>query len=278
MKRNAKKLIEADRWLNQAFPDDLPVDAEAKMSAQFERFRKEWEKVGKAQDVRASRPRRLSSAPVRILLAAASALLVVLGFSLRPTSPPTALASFLSVLQKTVSVSGQVSSDRTMECTVYLDKAGYDSSRYIISWISPEETQVRIILAGEESVRTIRPRNAESSVLTFMAEDGQQQAEIQPALDAELLPVKDLLTSSRLRWLLDGRWLPVGVEKADGCDWESFSILKGSGGTPSRVTVDTCTFLPMKFEKDLDTGGKLEAFFRWAPRSGPGAVPRTIPS
>ena len=278
MRRNGKKHLDVDGFLKQVFPDDLPVDAEAKMAAQLDRFRREWEKAEKAQDVRASRSRRLSLALARISLVAASALLIVLGLSLRPTAPPTALASSLAALQKTASVSGQVGGDRTMECTVRLDKAGMTSSRYIIRWISPLETQVRILLAGEESVRTIRPRNPERSVLAFIAKDGQQETRVQPLLDAELLPVEDLLNSSRLRRLLDGRWLPAGIERTDGCDWESFSISKASGEPPSRVTVDSCTFLPMKLEKDLDKGGKLEAVFRWIPRSGPAAVSRTIPS
>jgi len=278
MRRNGKKHLDVDGFLKQVFPDDLPVDAEAKMAAQLDRFRREWEKAEKAQDVRASRSRRLSLALARISLVAASALLIVLGLSLRPTAPPTALASSLAALQKTASVSGQVGGDRTMECTVRLDKAGMTSSRYIIRWISPLETQVRIFLAGEESVRTIRPRNPERSVLAFIAKDGQQETRVQPLLDAELLPVEDLLNSSRLRRLLDGRWLPAGIERTDGCDWESFSVSKASGEPPSRVTVDSCTFLPMKLEKDLDKGGKLEAVFRWIPRSGPAAVSRTIPS
>ncbi len=278
MRKNGKKHLDVDGFLKQAFPDDLPPDAEAKMVAQLDRSRKAWEKAEKVPDVRASRPRRLSFSLARISLVAASAILIVLGLSLRPNRPPTALASSLADLQKTVSVSGQVGGDRTMECTVRLDKAGDTSSRYVIRWISPSETQVRIFLAGVESVRTIRRRSPERSVLAFIVKDGQQETRVEPPLDPELLPVEDLLTSTRLRRLLEGRWLPVGSERTDGCDWESFSISKASGAPPSRVTVDSCTFLPMKLEKDLDKGGKLEAVFRWIPRNGPAAVSRTIPS
>jgi hypothetical protein len=278
MRKDGQKPVDVDGLLKQVFPDDLPVDAEARMAAQFTRFRKEWEKAGKAQDVRASRPRRLSFALTRISLVAASVLLIVLGLSLRPTSSPTALASSLAGLQKATSVSGQVGGGRAMECTVRLDMAGDISSRYVIRWISPEETRVRIILAGEEIVRTIRPQSVDRSVLEFVTRAAEKETRERPQLDAELLPVEDLLTSSRLRRLLDGRWLPAGVERMDGCDWESFSIGKASGEPPSRVTVDTCTFLPMRLEKELDKGGKLEAVFRWAPRGAPGALSRTIPS
>jgi hypothetical protein len=278
MRKDGQEPLDVDGLLKQVFPDDLPVDAEAGMAAQLDYFREEWEKAERALDVRTSRPRRSSLALARISLVAASALLIVLGLSLRPTSPPTALASSLAVLQKTVSVSSQVTSQRTMECTVRLDKAGDVSSRYFIRWISPEETQVRIFLDGEESVRTIRPQSAERSVLEFVTRATEKETGDQQRLDPKLLPVEDLLTSSRLRRLLDGRWLPAGVERTDGCDWESFSIAKTPGERPSRVTVDTCTFLPMRLEKELDRGGKLEAVFRWAPRSGPAAVSGTIPS
>jgi hypothetical protein len=278
MKRDGEKPCDVDELLKRVFPDDLPVEAEAGIAAQLDRFRKEWEGAEKAQHVRASRPRRLYPAAARISLTAASVFLIVLGLSLRPKRSPTALASSLAVLKKAASVSGQVGGDRTMECTVRIGKTGDPSARYVIKWISSEETQVRIILAGEESVHTIRPRSTDRSVLEFVTGAAEKGTRDQPQLDAELLPVEDLLTSSRLRRLLDGSWRPAGVERTDGCDRESFSIAKGSGESASRVTVDSCTFLPIKLEKHLDKGGTLEAVFRWTPRRGTGEVSRIIPS
>jgi hypothetical protein len=278
MKRDGEKPIDVDGFLKQVFPDDLPVEAEVRMAAQLDRFRNEKENAGKARALRSFRRRRLYLALARISLTAASVFLIVLGLSLRPEGPRTALASSLTALQKAVSVSGQIGSVRTMECTVWLDRGAESSLRFIIRWISPLETQIAIIQGGETSLRTIRTRRTDESVLEFVTGAAEKKTRDQPPLDAELLPVEDLLTSSRLRRLLDGRWLPAGSERTEGCDWESFSIDKTPVELPSRVTVDTCTFLPMKFEKELDRGGKLEAVFRWNLRSGPGAGSRTIPS
>ena len=278
MMRNGKGQIDVDVWLNRVFPDDLPRESEAEMAAQLDRFKKEWEQAGKARTARTLRPRLLTLIQARIALAAASIVLIVLGFFIRPKSPPTALASSLATLQKAVSVSGQVGGGRAMECTARLDEPGDASSLYVIRWISPEETLVRIVLAGEESLLTIRPRKTERSVLELVSRSIEEELGEQQRLGPELLPVEDLLTSSRLRRLLDGRWLPAGVERTDGCDWESFSIATRPGEPSSKVTVDTCTFLPVKLEKDLDKGGKLEAVFHWLPQSGPGTASRTIPS
>jgi hypothetical protein len=278
MRRDSEKPIDMDGLLKQAFPDDLPGDAEARMAAQLDRFRKEKESSGEAPALRAPRPRRFYLALARISLTAASASLIVLGLSLRPQRSQTALASSLTALQKAVSVSGRLGSARTMECAVRLDKGGESPLRFVIRWISPLETQVAIIQGGETSVRTIRTPRTDQSVLEFVTGAAEKKIRDQPPLEAELLPVEDLLTASRLRRLLDGRWLPAGSERTDGCDWESFSIDKTPGEPPSRVTVDSCTFLPMKLEKELGRGGKIEAVFRWNQRNGPGAGSGTIPS
>jgi hypothetical protein len=278
MRRDDEKHLDVDELLKQAFPDDLPAEAGERMAFQLSRFRREWDTPGEAKDVRSFPSRHWSPALARVSLAAASILLIILGLILGPSGASSGLASSLATLQKAASVSGQVGSEQTMVCTVQLDKPGANSPRFVIQWISPEETRVRMILAGEEIIRTIRPPREDGSVLAFMAKDRRKETSAQPQLEEELLPVEDLLTPSRLRRFLQGRWRPAGVERMDGCDWESFSISKNAGAAPSRVTVDTCTFLPVKLEKELDKGGKIEAVFRWAPRSEPGTVSRTVPS
>lgn len=278
MRKAEKYSLDMDERLRRAFPDDLPVDVEAAMAAQLDRFQKEWERAGKKRSVRTVRQRRWSLATARVALLAASLVFIALGLLLRPTGSPRALASSLAMLQKAASVSGQVARDQVMECSVRLGDRGDLSPRYVISWISPEETRVRILFAGEESERTIHPLRTDRSVLELVTRSPEAREQDRPPLDAKLLPVEDLLSSSRLRRLLEGRWRPAGVERTDGCDWESFSIEKAPNGSMSRVTVDTCTYLPMRLEKDLDKGGKLEAVFRWVPRGGPGAASRTVPS
>jgi hypothetical protein len=277
MRRDAGKHPDVDRLLKQVFPDDLPGDAEARMAAHLDRLRKEWENAEKASPLPTSWSRLMSYSPARVVLVAVSACLIVYGFFLRPMGAPTALASSLATLQKATSVAGQVGSDRIMECIVQLNRAGESSPRYVIRWVSPKETWVRFVLGGEESLWTIRPRREDSSVLEFVTRSPEDETEDQPPLDPDLRPVEDLLTASRFRRLLAGQWRPSGIERKDGCDWESFSI--GDPGEPSStVTVDTCTFLPMKLGKDLAGGAKLEAVFRWSPPSGPGTDAGTIPS
>lgn len=277
MRKDAVKHPDVDGLLKQVFADDLPVDAEAALAAQFDRFRETWGKTETAREARASRLRRLSFSPARIALVAASICFIAFGFSLRLRRTPTPLASSLATLQTAASVSGQVGSGRIMGCTVHLDTEGGDTLRYVIRWVSPEETQVRIILAGEESVRTVFSQSGDRSVLELVSRAAERETREELPLDAELLPVEDLLTSSRLRRLLAGRWLPAGIERTNGCDRESFSIARTIEELPSKVTVDACTFLPMKLERKLDKGGKLEAVFLWIPQSQPGLDFRRIP-
>lgn len=277
MRSDEQKPFDIDGLLEQAFPDDLPAEAEERMAGRLSRSRQEWQMTEKGTIARSPSPRRWSLALARISLVAVSAVVVILGLSLRPSGPPTGLASSLAALQKAASVSGQVGSDRALECTVRLEREEA-SSWFVIEWINPEETRVRVILSGKETLHTIRLRKVDRSLLELVARIGGKETGDQPPLAAELLPVEDLLTSSRFRRLLEGSWRPAGIERLDGCDWESFAISKTPGAAPSRVTVDTCTFLPVRLEKELGPGGMLEAVFRWAPRSGPGAISGTIPS
>ncbi len=278
MIKNGKTRLDVDGWLTRTFPDDLPADVETGMAAQLDRFRKALATAGEARDVRELRSRPLTFVSARIAIVSASACLIVFGLYLRPKRTPTALASSLATLQTAASVSGQVGGGRSMECTVHLEKAGESLPRFVIRWISPEETQVRVVQAGEESLWTIRPRQTQRSTLEFVTRPAEDEPGELPRLDQELLPIEDLLTASQLRRFLSGRWRPTGFERTDGCDRESFSIVTSAGVPSRRVTVDTCTLLPVKLEKDLDTGGKLEAVFDWNPRSGPGSASGAIPS
>jgi hypothetical protein len=158
---------------------------------------------------------------------------------------------------------------QSMECAVRLDRPEEPLKQFVIQWISPEETRVRLVRAGEETMLTVHPPRPERSVLEFIAEPGPDETAAPPELEAELRPVEGLLSSARLRKLLDGRWQLAGIERRDGCDWKSFSVSSSLDTSSSRITVDTCTSLPVRLEKEVGPGEKIEALFRWVPRSEP---------
>jgi len=258
-----------ERLLRTAFPDDLPADAEEMMGRQLDRFRQRWVEKEREDALESIRSRRWTAALIRISLAAVSVLFIILGLRLRASSPQADLGSSLASLQQAAYFSGRIMDFQSMECAVRLDRPEEPSQQFFIQWISPEETRVRLIRAGEETVRTVHPPKPERSVLELIVKSGPDETVATSRLEAELRPVEGLLSSAQLRKLLDGRWRLAGTERRDGCDWKSFSVSRVSDASPSRITVDTCTSLPIRLEKDVGSGEKIEALFRWVPRSEP---------
>ena len=266
MKRDKPIRQDLESLLGKAFPDDLPRDAEEKMKNALDLFRERWVEKERQDASVSTRPRRWPAAIAWASLAAVSGLFVILGLGLRASSPRADLGSSLASLQWAAFFSGRIMDFQSMECAVRLDKPEEPSQHFVIQWISPEETRVRIVSAGEETVRTVHPPKPDRSVLELIAASGPDYAAVPPELEAELRPVEGLLSSAQLRKLLDGRWQPTGSERRDGCDWESFSVNKAPEASPSRITVDTCTSLPVRLEKEVGSGERIEALFHWLPR------------
>jgi hypothetical protein len=269
MRRDKTVRQDLERLLGKAFPDDLPADAEEMMRRQLDRFRQRWVEKEREDALVSIRPRRWTAALIRISLAAVSVLIIILGLRLRASSPRADLGSSLASLQWEAFFSARIMDFQSMECAVRLDRPEEPSQHFVIQWLSPEETLVRLVIAGEESVRTVYPPKSERSVLELIAKSGPDETAAPPHLEAELRPVEGLLSSAQLRKLLDGRWRLAGTERRDGCDWKSFSVTNAPDASPSRITVDTCTSLPVRLEKEVGSGERIEAVFRWVPQSEP---------
>jgi hypothetical protein len=158
MTRDKRVHSDLDRLLRMAFPDDLPAEAEAKMASQIERFRQKWMEKEREITPVSTRSRRWPAAVAWASLTAVSILFIILGFRLRSTDPKADLGSSLASLQWAAFSSGRIMDVQSMECAVRLDRPGEPSKRFVIQWISPEETRVRLVVAGEETVRTVHPR------------------------------------------------------------------------------------------------------------------------
>jgi hypothetical protein len=269
MTRDESAHPEIDRALKRAFADDLPADVEAEMAGQIDRFRERW--AGRERKVALApiRSLRWTAALVKVTLAAVSVLFIVLGLRLRASSPPFSLGSSLASLHWEALLSARITDIRSMECAVHLARPEGPPQEYVIQWISPTETRIRLITAGQETVRTFHHSTPQSSVLELMARPRPEESAAPADLDIELRPVESLLSSGHLRGLLEGKWRPAGTERKDGCDWKLFSVSKAADESISKITVDTCTSLPVRLERESGTGETMEAFFHWVPQAEP---------
>jgi hypothetical protein len=267
-----------DGLLERAFPDDLPADVAERMGRPLSLFRERWEKAERREVVPSRGARRFSTVFFKVSVAAAAILFIVIGLRLRASGPGADLGSSLASFQRAAFYSGRIADFQSMECQVRLDRPEESPQEFVIQWVSPEETRVRIIRAGEESRLTLHPPRPERSVLELISASGPSTSAVPPQVDAELHPVEGLLSSAQLQRLLDGRWQAAGTERRDGCDLQSFSVESAPDYRPSRITVDGCTSLPIRLEREVGPGARIEALFRWVPRSQPRGLLSPRPS
>lgn len=276
MRRKKRFDVDVNQLLGRAFKDDLPLEAEDRMKGQLHDFRRMMEAHRRDEGPIQLMLRRRKIAYGRISLAAASVFFIVLGFSLRPSGPADALAATLSTYHKAVFIAEQVGSFQSMECTVRFYKAAEPPQQFFIQWASPRETRIQVQTPGKEIAKIIHLPQIDRSVAEFIAKAGRGDKEARQKLEAEFVPVEDLLSSSDLLRLLDGKWKLEGSERKNNCNWESFSITNAEDETASKVTVDWCARLPVGLEKTVRSGDRLEAVFRWNSPGTPSAAPSSF--
>ncbi len=271
MKKRDRLEPDIDGLLKQTLRDDLPPEVGARMRKRLDQFRRRTEETVQ-EDMRPAltwrRPWILIAPTVPV---AAAVLFIVLGFLLSRPGRRSILGDSVAAYQKVAVISGEISAARSMECLVRFSKGGELLQEFRIQWLTPRRTLVRILGPDKELTRTISLPPASRSVLEQLAQSASAVEQIEPELGAELLPVEGLLSPSRLVGLLEGRWQPGGSERRGDCDWESFFIVGPRVEPRSRITVDSCTGLPARLEREIGSGEKVEAVFRWNPLE-PGPV------
>jgi hypothetical protein len=270
MKNHEKTNPDLDKLLKQTLKDDLPPQTETRLKQQLTRFRRQVEERKRKEIRPLPRSRRFPVVFTRAALAAAGVGLIVLGFAIGRMSRQNIMVASFTTYQKEAAVFAGISDARHLKCRVRVSGGAEPSREFLIEWLSPRETRVRILEPEKEMTKTVRLPAAESSVLEEIASASQGTGGRGETLDAELRPVEDLLSSARLTGLLDGAWQLVSSGRGDNCDWESFSVVVGGTAPRSKIVVDSCTGLPTRLEHVTVSGENLEAVFNWnAENSGP---------
>jgi hypothetical protein len=273
MNRDPDERPDLDRLLRQAFADDLPADAEARLARVFQPARRR--RTGMETAATGTWPRALQ--PRAVLAAAALAVvavsLAVAGLLVGRTPPRRELGDGLAALQWAPWFAERTRAFQPLECTVRVDRPGQASRQVVIEWLSPGETRVRILAEGAERSQKFGSPAAAGSVLDTLAGAGPPEAGRVPptALPPDLYPVEDLLSAARLRRLLDKQWQAVGPAGGGTGDRRIFRVGGARGEPPLWVTIDVESMRPVRLERETAAGARIEAHFNW--RRGADATP-----
>jgi hypothetical protein len=270
MKNDKQPDFDLDELLKQNLKDDLPPQTEARLRRQLLSFRRRVEER-KREDVRLSfGSRGYAVVFARVALVGAGLLLIILGLSIRSLSRQNLLVESFTSYQKEAAVFAGISDARYLECRVRVSRDAEPSREFLIEWLSPRETRVRILEPEGELTKTVFLPPAERTVLENIASALHGVAEAGAKVDEQLRPVEGLLSSSRLTGLLEGSWQQESSGRQGDCDWESFSVAGVRTAPRSKIVVDMCTGLPTRLEHQTGSGENLEAVFNWNMKnSGP---------
>jgi hypothetical protein len=270
MKNEKQPDFDLNELLKQTLKDDLPALTEVRLKQQLTRFRRRVEERRRDEFRHSFGSRRIPAVFARTALAAAGILLVVLGVSIRGSGRQNILVSSFTAYQKEAAVFAGISDARNLKCRVRLSGRAMPAREFLIDWMSPRETRVRILEPDGEITKTVYLPAAKRSVLEEIASASHGAGGRGEVLDAQLGPIEDLLSSSRLTGLLEGYWQLESSGRRGDCDWESFSVVVGRTAPRSRIILDTCTGLPTRLEHVTALGENLEAVFNWnTENSGP---------
>jgi hypothetical protein len=270
MKNRERTDLDLDKLLKRTLKDDLPPLTEARLKQQLALFRRRVEERSREESRLLLGSRGIPVVFARAALAAAGVLLIALGFSIRNVGRHNILVASFTTYQKEAAVFAGISDARYLKCQVRVSGGAEPSREFLIEWLSPRETRVRILEPGREMTKTVLLPSAEKSVLEEIASTSQGTGEKGESLDAQFCPVEDLLSSTRLTGLLEGFWQLESSGRRGNCDWESFSVVVGRAAPRSKIVVDSCTGLPTRLEHVTGSGENLEAVFNWnTENSGP---------
>jgi hypothetical protein len=270
MKNDEHPDFNLDELLKQTLKDDLPPQAQARMKQRLARFRQQVEGRRRDDSRLSLGSRRYAVVFARAALVAAGLLLIVLGLSIRGLSRQNILVESFNAYQKEAAVFAGISDAGYLECRVRISRGAEPPREFLIEWLTPGETRVRILEPEGELTKIVFLPRAKRTVLENIALASYGKDKAGARVDADLRPIEDLLSSSRLAGLLEGFWRLESSGRRDDCDWESYSVVIGRTAPRSKIIVDMCTGLPTRLEHVTGSGENLEAVFNWnTENSGP---------
>jgi hypothetical protein len=258
-----------DNLLKQAFKDDLPPKAEARMNRQFLRLKNS---IGRADSSAEADEWPWHGLFRKEILAFTSAVLLLLGAVLQLSGPQSALAH--SIEQFKVIVTVTMSLDRAvfMDCTIVKPEAAGDNTAYHLFWRANGDARVDMASGGRTQTIWVN-----DETISFAGSDGSsiRSMPLQTMAPGPVWqPAMEFRTPKLLAKHMQEQYglMQTGERRSDGSG--EFLITGREDGEAVEITVDSKTYLPKVLKKYAADSGRtngnricrIEVQFHWNQR------------
>jgi hypothetical protein len=267
-----------DNFLKQTLKDDLPPEAEARMSRQFLNLKRTLDQP----EGLAERGHWLMSRVLfgKEILAFVSAVMLIAGGVMQLSGNQSVLAHSVEQLKVLITVSMSLNRAAFMDCTVLKPGAGGENSSYHVRWRAPGDARMDTVSAG--GVETIW---ISDETISFAGSDGGSIRSMPLrtlAPGAVWRPALEFMTPTLLARHMEEQYGLMQTGERSGAGWAEFLIIGREDRQAVEITIDARTYLPKVLKKyALDSGRTsgdrvclLEVRFHWnQPISGELFVP-----
>ncbi len=266
MNKKNKPEPDPDNLLRRTLKDDLPPEAEAKMSRQFLNLKRSLD-----------RPESLAEEDEwpwhglfrKEILAIASAVMLILGLIMQLSGSQSALAHSIEQLKVIVSVSVSLNRAAFMDCTVLKPEAGGANPSYHVLWRAGGDARVDMVSSGGAQTIWIS-----DNTISFAGADGGsiRSVPLQTIAPGPVWqPAMEFRTPELLAKHMEARYGFMQTGDRSGAGSGEFLIRGREDAQDVEITVDARTYLPKVLKKYApDSGGtngtracRMEVRFHW---------------
>ncbi|MBM3788895.1 MAG: hypothetical protein FJW35_00935 [Acidobacteria bacterium] len=267
--RNSRPDI--DDLLKKALGDDLPPEAETRMAARLQEFRRATE--GNAISRSAPFAPELAGGHWIFgsrLLACASAIIIMFGAALHLGGRRSVLADSISLTKTSISVAQQLRHATVMECRVKSSLGTSAPAAWRIRWVSPDKTRIDIS-EGDGTQRTYWLQG-ETTAMSGVSHPTATYLDVAQRLQDPLLSaVLPLVSPAELARHLSAAWSLKHDGRQDGRAAASLKYHDPQVPAEIELAVDDGTLLPSRLTRrrqdqsqtGVNAAWPLEAQFYW---------------
>jgi hypothetical protein len=236
-----------DNLLKQALKDDLPPGAKARMNRQFLNLKRTFDRTERLAEPDGWLWMR---GPLqRKILAAASAVMLILGAVMYLSGSQSALAHSIEQLKVIVTVSMSLNRATSMDCTALISGVGGEGSRYRILWCATGLTRVDMDSAG--GAKTLWIPNKAVSIADYLGGAAHAPAITEMPSNQIWQPALEFRTPTILAQHVEERYALMQAGSRDGAGPDEFLLVGRENQKIIEIAVDARTYLPKTLKKYL---------------------------
>jgi hypothetical protein len=257
-----------DKFLKQTLRDDIPPEAEARMSRHFRRLKSTFDRT----DTPVASDRRLWAHGMfrQEVLAFASAVLLIAGGVMHLGGNQSVLAHSIERLKMVVTVSAGLRQATSMDCTVQIQGEERDQSSYRVRWGATGITRVDMDSTGREE-RTQWFPDETVSMFPYARMAVHSTAIATRPREPVWQPAQEFLTPAMLARNMEKRYGLIHSERREKDGRDEFLLVGQENRQVIEIAIDARTYLPIQLKKFLlnssQTGDAQSGFeevrFQW---------------